>query len=103
MAGKTKKSSATSRRQNLQTRSGSKAPTSSGLVDEQLERYRSMRDFSKTAEPSGQAEPAAKTESLPFVIQKHAATRLHYDFRLGLHGGSQELGGHQRAELCARR
>jgi bifunctional non-homologous end joining protein LigD len=73
MAGKTKKA-------------GSKAPTSSGLVDEQLERYRSMRDFSKTAEPSGQAEPAAKTESLPFVIQKHAATRLHYDFRLGLHG-----------------
>src|SRR5277367_2795655 len=62
------------------------APTPSGLVDEQLARYREMRDFSQTAEPSGQAEPAAKTESLPFVIQKHAATRLHYDFRLGLHG-----------------
>ncbi len=61
-------------------------PTSSGLVDEQLERYRSMRDFSKTAEPSGEAKSTATTESLPFVIQKHAATRLHYDFRLGLHG-----------------
>jgi bifunctional non-homologous end joining protein LigD len=73
MAGKTKKA-------------GSKAPTSSGLVDEQLERYRSMRDFSKTAEPSGATKSAATTESLPFVIQKHAATRLHYDFRLGLHG-----------------
>jgi len=65
--------------------------TSSNLVDEQLERYRSMRDFSKTAEPSGKdgGKPAAskpKTESLPFVVQKHAATRLHYDFRLGLHG-----------------
>jgi bifunctional non-homologous end joining protein LigD len=70
MAGKTKKA----------------PPTSSGLVDEQLERYRSMRDFSKTAEPSGQAQPEAAGGSLPFVIQKHAATRLHYDFRLGLHG-----------------
>ncbi len=29
-------------------------PSSSGLVDEQLARYRAMRDFSKTAEPSGQ-------------------------------------------------
>jgi bifunctional non-homologous end joining protein LigD len=62
------------------------APSSSGLVDEQLARYREMRDFSKTAEPSGQTTSAAGTESLPFVIQKHAATRLHYDFRLGLHG-----------------
>jgi bifunctional non-homologous end joining protein LigD len=67
------------------------APSSSSLVDEQLARYRSMRDFSKTAEPSGQggeAHPAtsAETEGLPFVVQKHAATRLHYDFRLGLHG-----------------
>jgi bifunctional non-homologous end joining protein LigD len=66
-----------------------KAPqTSSNLVDEQLERYREMRDFSKTAEPSGKERAAAtaKTGALPFVIQKHAATRLHYDFRLGLDG-----------------
>jgi bifunctional non-homologous end joining protein LigD len=62
------------------------AASSSGLVDEQLERYREMRDFSKTAEPSGQTTSPAATEALPFVIQKHAATRLHYDFRLGLHG-----------------
>src|SRR6202161_2413835 len=63
------------------------AATSSNLVDEQLERYREMRDFSKTAEPSGKEHAAAaKTGSLPFVIQKHAATRLHYDFRLGLDG-----------------
>jgi bifunctional non-homologous end joining protein LigD len=65
--------------------------TSSNLVDQELERYREMRDFSKTAEPSGKdggkhAASTIKTESLPFVIQKHAATRLHYDFRLGLHG-----------------
>jgi bifunctional non-homologous end joining protein LigD len=59
-------------------------PSSSNLVDQQLERYRSMRDFDKTAEPSG--GHASPTSEFPFVIQKHAATRLHYDFRLGLHG-----------------
>jgi bifunctional non-homologous end joining protein LigD len=86
-------------------KSGAKDPspaqTSSSLVDGQLARYRAMRDFSKTAEPSGQAKqrenskskPATETEALPFVIQKHAATRLHYDFRLGDQG----------AELRARR
>ena len=51
-----------------------------------------MRDFSKTAEPSGKddgkhaASHPSKEGALPFVTQKHAATRLHYDFRLGLHG-----------------
>ncbi len=43
-----------------------------------------MRDFSVTAEPSGSEKPTLS--ELPFVIQKHAATRLHYDFRLGWHG-----------------
>jgi bifunctional non-homologous end joining protein LigD len=81
------------RRRKRQAQGGkaSPAPSSSSLVDEQLERYRAMRDFSKTAEPSGKSKTklqaaAAKAGSLPFVIQKHAATRLHYDFRLGLHG-----------------
>ncbi len=55
-------------------------------VDRQLARYRSMRDFSTTAEPSGMAEKQAGPSALPFVIQKHAATRLHYDFRLGWRG-----------------
>ena len=59
-------------------------------VDEQLARYRAMRDFSTTAEPSGsrsKSEGGANTATrLPFVIQKHAATRLHYDFRLGWQG-----------------
>src|SRR5262249_17277849 len=50
-----------------------------------LEKYQSMRDFSVTAEPSGK-RPVAKAKSLRFVIQKHAATRLHYDFRLELNG-----------------
>src|ERR1700756_6079956 len=54
---------------------------------EQLAKYRSMRDFSTTAEPSGASKPATQTaEALPFVVQKHAATRLHYDFRLGWRG-----------------
>ena len=54
--------------------------------DEQLSRYRSMRDFDVTQEPSGHKVRAKKTAELPFVIQKHAATRLHYDFRLGWNG-----------------
>ncbi|MBB5327689.1 DNA ligase D [Tunturiibacter gelidoferens] len=72
----------------------SKSPASAAdAVDEQLERYRSMRDFDVTAEPSGEEESkktsknrAAQGSGLPFVIQKHAATRLHYDFRLGWNG-----------------
>jgi bifunctional non-homologous end joining protein LigD len=47
-----------------------------------LARYRQMRDFGKTAEPSGQASKVAASERLRFVIQKHAATRLHFDLRL---------------------
>src|SRR5476651_890472 len=50
-----------------------------------LAKYQSMRDFSVTAEPSGKAK-IAKAAGLRFVIQKHAATRLHYDFRLELDG-----------------
>ncbi|HEY0794833.1 MAG TPA: non-homologous end-joining DNA ligase, partial [Acidisarcina sp.] len=59
--------------------------TASEAIDAQLARYREMRDFSVTAEPSGGHKFKANA-ALPFVVQKHAATRLHYDFRLGLHG-----------------
>jgi bifunctional non-homologous end joining protein LigD len=55
------------------------------MAEKKLARYRAMRDFKKTAEPSG-AEKVAKSNRLRFVIQKHAATRLHYDFRLELDG-----------------
>jgi bifunctional non-homologous end joining protein LigD len=56
-------------------------------VDEQLARYRSMRDFHVTAEPSGDSSSKkVKPERLPFCIQKHAASHLHYDFRLGWNG-----------------
>ena len=49
-----------------------------------LSRYREMRDFVKTPEPAGvRKEPGF---DLRFVIQKHAARRLHYDLRLELYG-----------------
>jgi bifunctional non-homologous end joining protein LigD len=54
-----------------------------------LQRYYEKRDFEKTPEPRGEAsgrKAAAKAQRLSFVIQKHAATRLHYDFRLELDG-----------------
>ncbi len=50
-----------------------------------LATYRAKRDFKKTAEPSGQQRVAASRQ-LRFVIQKHAARRLHYDLRLELGG-----------------
>ena len=59
----------------------------SDAVEQQLARYRAMRDFAMTAEPSGSSSTEPKSdEGLPFVVQKHAATRLHYDFRLGWRG-----------------
>ncbi len=61
------------------TKSGS-TPTSKP----QLEEYRRKRDFTRTAEPKGGA--ARKAKQLAFVIQKHAASHLHYDLRLELDG-----------------
>src|SRR5213594_2038522 len=52
-----------------------------------LEEYRRKRDFRKTPEPAGAAAPHQQAEGgLSFVIQKHAASRMHYDFRLELDG-----------------
>ena len=50
----------------------------------QLEEYRKKRKFDRTPEPSG-TEVAGQTENT-FVVQKHDATRLHYDFRLAIDG-----------------
>ncbi len=50
-----------------------------------LGRYREKRDFSQTKEPSGRLA-VAPSDRLRFVIQKHAASHLHYDLRLELDG-----------------
>lgn len=50
-----------------------------------LSKYRSKRDFKQTLEPSGEVEVKASNRRR-FVIQKHDATRLHYDLRLELDG-----------------
>src|SRR6201994_1477742 len=49
-----------------------------------LEKYVKKRDFTKTAEPK--AGRSMDKDHLMFVIQKHDATRLHYDFRLEMDG-----------------
>ncbi|MBZ9769920.1 DNA ligase D [Mesorhizobium sp. CA6] len=46
-----------------------------------LEQYHAKRDFKKTAEPAGKVGRQKQGGGI-FVVQKHAATRLHYDFRL---------------------
>jgi bifunctional non-homologous end joining protein LigD len=53
-----------------------------------LAEYRRRRDFARTAEPAGgDAAPGAELPARPvFVVQKHAATRLHYDLRLEMGG-----------------
>jgi bifunctional non-homologous end joining protein LigD len=50
-----------------------------------LGEYNRKRDFSRTAEPAGKV-PRAKGKALRFVIQKHDASHLHFDFRLELDG-----------------
>lgn len=51
-----------------------------------LTEYRRKRDFRRTPEPAGAVVLDAPSRPLSFVIQKHAARRLHYDFRLELDG-----------------
>ena len=61
---------------------------SAEAVDRQLARYREMRDFAITSEPRGESNSyeSERPAVPPFVVQKHAARQLHYDFRLGWRG-----------------
>jgi DNA ligase D-like protein (predicted 3'-phosphoesterase) len=53
-------------------------------TDDSLKKYREKRDFRRTSEPQGEKK---KSSAEPmFVIQKHDASRLHYDFRLEVDG-----------------
>ncbi|HJW21800.1 MAG TPA: DNA ligase D [Candidatus Limnocylindrales bacterium] len=51
-----------------------------------LQEYRRRRDFSKTPEPAGVEGRAGTVVGGRFVVQRHRATRLHYDFRLEVDG-----------------
>ncbi len=57
-----------------------RARTRSAVADERLRTYRAKRDFGLTSEPRGTDPPAA--DGWRFVVQRHRASRLHYDFRL---------------------
>jgi bifunctional non-homologous end joining protein LigD len=58
-----------------------------GLGDRSINAYQAKRDFTQTPEPGadGASKNGGKGKDI-FVIQKHAASRLHYDFRLGMDG-----------------
>jgi bifunctional non-homologous end joining protein LigD len=51
-----------------------------------LEKYREKRDFKVTSEPKGVTRKKPPSPALSFVVQKHQASRLHYDFRLEWRG-----------------
>jgi bifunctional non-homologous end joining protein LigD len=59
---------------------------SSTVVATKLAKYHEKRDFSQTAEPSGEDAKVVPSEALRFVIQKHAASHLHFDLRLEYEG-----------------
>jgi bifunctional non-homologous end joining protein LigD len=55
------------------------------MAEAKLSIYRKKRDFAQTKEPAGKIV-VASANRLRFVIQKHDATRLHYDLRLEMDG-----------------
>jgi bifunctional non-homologous end joining protein LigD len=65
---------------------GAAGRSSKAAPPPKLAEYQRKRDFSKTAEPAGGTESRAAAGLSRFVVQKHAASRLHYDFRLEIGG-----------------
>jgi bifunctional non-homologous end joining protein LigD len=51
-----------------------------------LREYKAKRDFRRTREPGGKACAGGPVKGLLFVVQKHAASHLHFDFRLEMQG-----------------
>jgi bifunctional non-homologous end joining protein LigD len=72
------------RKTTVRKRAAKKAAPRKGKRGASLAAYNAKRDFTKTAEPAGRAAKTGK--ALRFVIQKHAASHLHFDFRLELDG-----------------
>ena len=63
-----------------------KSTAKKGAKSAPLAEYKRKRDFEKTDEPAGKPVARKSRRALRFVIQKHAATALHFDFRLELDG-----------------
>jgi bifunctional non-homologous end joining protein LigD len=66
-------------------KSPAKRPAAKKAAFTPLAEYNRKRDFTRTQEPAGTV-PKRRSKALQFVIQKHAASHLHYDFRLELDG-----------------
>lgn len=62
------------------------SPRAGTAAADPLDRYKAKRDFKKTQEPSGARRRVSKADKLAYLIQKHDASRLHYDFRLEWNG-----------------
>jgi len=61
-------------------------PTITPKTTANLKKYRSKRNFKVTGEPEGSAQSKGASGQLLYVIQKHQASHLHYDFRLEWQG-----------------
>jgi bifunctional non-homologous end joining protein LigD len=84
-----KKTASKNKSSGTSTKTSPKTSTRGGarkrVVGAPLAEYNAKRDFTRTAEPAGKV-PKPRGKTLHFVIQKHAASHLHYDFRLELDG-----------------
>lgn len=57
-----------------------------GVGDRSIKAYQAKRDFTQTPEPGAEVLKKRNAKQEIFVIQKHDASRMHYDFRLGMDG-----------------